>query len=68
VLLYHVVDGKAKAADVVGLDSAETLNGASVSIKANGNDVRVGDAKVVQADVNASNGVIHVIDRVLIPS
>jgi uncharacterized surface protein with fasciclin (FAS1) repeats len=68
VLLYHVLDGEAKAADVIGLDSAEMLNGASVSIKANGNEVRVGGARVVQADVTASNGVIHVIDRVLIPS
>lgn len=68
VLLYHVVDGEAKAADVATMNSVETLNGASLPIKVNESVVRVGGAKVIQADVMASNGVIHVIDRVLIPS
>ena len=67
VLLYHVADGEVKAADVASTSSVETLNGASLPIKANESVVRVGGAKVIQADVMASNGVIHVIDGVLIP-
>ena len=67
VLLYHVADGEVKAADVATMNSVETLNGASLPIKANESVVRVGGAKVIQADVMASNGVIHVIDGVLIP-
>jgi uncharacterized surface protein with fasciclin (FAS1) repeats len=67
VLLYHVADGAVKAADVASMSSVETLNGASVPIKANDSVVRVGGAKLIQADVMASNGVIHVIDGVLIP-
>jgi uncharacterized surface protein with fasciclin (FAS1) repeats len=67
VLLYHVVDGEARANDVATLSSAKTLNGESVELEATGGAVKVDDATVVQADVTASNGVIHVIDRVLIP-
>lgn len=67
VLLYHVADGAVKAADVATTSSVETLNGASLPIKANDSVVRVGGAKVIQADVMASNGVIHIIDGVLIP-
>lgn len=67
VLLYHVADGEVKAADVATTSSVATLNGASLPIKANDSVVRVGGAKVIQADVMASNGVIHVIDGVLIP-
>jgi uncharacterized surface protein with fasciclin (FAS1) repeats len=67
VLLYHVADGDVKAADVATMSSVATLNGASLPIKANDAVVRVGGAKVVQADVMASNGVIHVVDGVLIP-
>ena len=67
VLLYHVADGEVKAADVAAMSSVATLNGASLPIKANDSVVRVGGAKVIQADVMASNGVIHVIDGVLIP-
>ena len=67
VLLYHVVSGKVAAADVVKLTSAKTVNGASVSIKVDGSTVMVNGAKVVSADVMASNGVIHVIDTVLLP-
>ena len=67
VLLYHVADGEVKAADVATMSSVATLNGASLPIKANDAVVRVGGAKVIQADVMASNGVIHVIDSVLIP-
>ena len=67
VLLYHVADGEVKAADVATMSSVATLNGASLPIKVNESVVRVGGAKVIQADVMASNGVIHVIDGVLIP-
>jgi uncharacterized surface protein with fasciclin (FAS1) repeats len=68
VLLYHVVKGKVTAAKVVKLRSARTLNGQRVAIRVNAGNVKVGGARVTSADVIASNGVIHVIDRVLIPS
>ena len=67
VLTYHVVAGKVMAAQVVTLDSAQTVEGAAVAIDAAGGKVMVNDAQVVQADVGASNGVIHVIDKVLLP-
>src|SRR6478752_3453690 len=67
VLLYHVVSGKVTAADVVKLESAKTLNGKSVRIRVSGSNVFVNKSKVTKADVMASNGVIHVINRVLIP-
>ena len=67
VLLYHVVAGKVTAADVVKLNSAKTLNGKSVRIRTAGMNVFVNSAKVTKPDVTASNGVIHVINRVLIP-
>ncbi len=67
VLLYHVVDGEARATDVAELSSAETLNGKLVQLETTEGTVKVNDAKVVHADVTASNGVIHVIDEVLIP-
>jgi transforming growth factor-beta-induced protein len=67
VLLYHVVPGRVAAADVVKLSSAKTLEGRSVSIKTVDGSVYVDQAKVTTPDVTASNGVIHVIDSVLIP-
>ena len=69
ILTYHVVSGEVMAADVVELDgeSVETLNGATVDITVDGDTVMVNDATVVTADVDASNGVIHVIDTVLLP-
>jgi uncharacterized surface protein with fasciclin (FAS1) repeats len=67
VLLYHVVKGKVTAAQAMKLHSAKTLNGKSLTIKVSGGKVIVGGATVVKADVMASNGVIHVIDKVLIP-
>ena len=66
VLTYHVVPGKVTSAEVVKLHSAKTLQGQSLRIDAS-EGVRVGGANVVKADVAASNGVIHVIDTVLIP-
>jgi uncharacterized surface protein with fasciclin (FAS1) repeats len=67
VLLYHVVAGKVTSDQVVKLSSAKTLNGKSVRIKVSGSSVFVNNAKVTKADVAASNGVIHVVNRVLIP-
>ena len=67
VLLYHVVAGKVTAAKVVTLKSAKTLAGPTVRIRVTGMTVRINDARVTTADVKASNGVVHVIDRVLIP-
>jgi uncharacterized surface protein with fasciclin (FAS1) repeats len=68
VLTYHVVPAALPAADVVKYDAAETVNGATLDIDAGGGSVRVNDATVTSADVMASNGVIHVIDTVLIPA
>jgi len=67
VLLYHVVSGEVKAETVVGLDSAETLSGKSVSITVVDGTVKINDANVIATDIEASNGIIHVIDSVLIP-
>lgn len=67
VLLYHVVPGKVMAATAVTLDSAKTVQGQSFTIKVRGGKVMINNAKVVKTDVEASNGVIHVIDTVLLP-
>jgi uncharacterized surface protein with fasciclin (FAS1) repeats len=67
VLLYHVVPGKLTASKVVKLSSATTANGARIRIRVQGSTVYVNDARVTKANVMASNGVIHVVDRVLIP-
>ncbi|MDZ7628400.1 MAG: fasciclin domain-containing protein [Parvularculaceae bacterium] len=67
ILTYHVVDGKTESADLIGKTlTVKTLNGAELAIDAT-NGVKVGAANVVKADVYASNGVIHVIDTVLLP-
>ena len=67
ILLYHVVAGDVRAADVVTLDSAVTVQGEPVRISVEGDNVRINDSLVVIADIVASNGVIHVIDAVLLP-
>ena len=67
VLLYHVAAGRVPAAKVVKLKSVETLNGQSVRIRVAKGSVFVGGAKVTTPDVKATNGVIHVINKVLIP-
>ena len=67
ILLYHVVSGKVTAAQVKKMKSAKTVNGQEVTIMVHDGNVMVNDAKVVKADVMASNGVIHVIDSVLLP-
>ncbi|HEX8274619.1 MAG TPA: fasciclin domain-containing protein [Longimicrobiaceae bacterium] len=67
VLLYHVVPGRVTAAQVSGMSSAATVGGADVRVRAQGGSVMINNARVAQADVAASNGVIHVIDTVLMP-
>lgn len=66
ILKYHVVAGKVTSDQVVKLDAANTLNG-KVTIKTEGKNVIVNNAKVIKADIMCSNGVIHVIDTVLLP-
>jgi uncharacterized surface protein with fasciclin (FAS1) repeats len=67
VLLYHVVSGKVSSKEVVDLNKATTLNGSDLNIKTNNGKVMINDADVIGADVMASNGIIHVIDKVLLP-
>jgi len=67
VLLYHVVPGKVTAAEVVKVTSAKTANDMELAVMVDGNVVKVNEAQVVQTDIMTSNGVIHVIDTVLIP-
>jgi uncharacterized surface protein with fasciclin (FAS1) repeats len=67
VLTYHVVAGKVMAADVVKLNKATTVQGQDVMIKTMGSKVMVDNATVIAADVKAKNGVIHVIDQVILP-
>jgi uncharacterized surface protein with fasciclin (FAS1) repeats len=67
VLLYHVVPGKVMASDVVKLDSARTAQGSSLDIQTAGGSVMVDAANVVKTDIECSNGVIHVIDAVILP-
>lgn len=67
ILTYHVVPGAVKAADVVKLKNAGTVNGQRVDIKVDGAKVTVDGAKVVTTDIACSNGVIHVIDTVILP-
>jgi uncharacterized surface protein with fasciclin (FAS1) repeats len=67
VLLYHVAKGKLTAAKVVKLHSVKTLNGQSLKVRVTHGTVTIGGARVITADIGASNGVIHVINKVLIP-
>jgi len=67
VLTYHVIPGKAMAADVVKLKSAKTVQGEPVAIEVKDGEVHINGAKVVKTDIVCSNGVIHVIDAVLLP-
>jgi uncharacterized surface protein with fasciclin (FAS1) repeats len=67
ILTYHVVPGKVMAKDVATMKMAETVNGQSFTVSMEGENVMVDNAKVVQADIECSNGVIHVIDSVILP-
>ena len=67
ILTYHVVPGRILAAQVTKLNSAKTVNGESLAISSNDGSVMVDNAKVVQTDILCSNGVIHVIDSVMLP-
>ena len=67
VLLYHVVAGSVSSAEVVKMDKAETLEGSNVTINSK-KGVKINDATVVKADIEAKNGIVHVIDTVLIPA
>lgn len=70
VLLYHVISGDVKAADVVSFDgqSVETLSGESINVMLEGETVKINEATVIITDIEGSNGVIHVVDSVLLPS
>jgi len=68
VLTYHVVPGKVMAKDVVGLKGAKSLNGQRIDVKVDGDKVSVDGAKVVATDIACTNGVIHVIDSVILPA
>lgn len=67
ILTYHVVPGKVMAKDVVKLSSAKTVEGSDVAIEVTGGTVTVDNAKVLKTDINSKNGVIHVIDAVILP-
>jgi uncharacterized surface protein with fasciclin (FAS1) repeats len=67
ILTYHVVPGTVMATDVVKLDEAKTVNGKMVKVKVDGGNVMINDAKVTATDIATSNGVIHVIDTVILP-
>ena len=68
VLTYHVVPGRVTASEVVNIDSAKTVNGRSLKISARAGNVMVDNAHVTATDIMASNGVIHVIDAVVLPN
>lgn len=68
ILTYHVVPGRLMAGDVVAADELTTVQGGMLDVSVSDNEVMVGKSKVISADIAASNGVIHVIDAVLLPS
>lgn len=67
ILTYHVVPGNVKAADVIKLSTAKTVQGGAIKIMNHGGKVMINNATVVKADVAASNGTIHIIDTVILP-
>jgi len=67
ILTYHVVSGKVLAADVVKMHSAKAVSGDTITVAAKGGSVTVDNARVVKTDILATNGVIHVIDTVIMP-
>jgi uncharacterized surface protein with fasciclin (FAS1) repeats len=68
ILTYHVVAGRVMAADVVKLNSAKAVSGDTIRVTTGSSGVTVDEARVVKTDIIASNGVIHVIDSVILPS
>ncbi len=68
ILTYHVVPGRVMAADVGKLKEAKTVNGKMLTVSAKGSDVMINDAKVTATDIAATNGVIHVVDTVILPA
>ena len=68
ILTYHVVPGEVSASEVVKLNSAATANGSDVAISIREDSVFVNDSRVVMTDISASNGVIHVVDKVMLPT
>lgn len=68
ILTYHVVPGRVMAKDVVALSSAKTVNGQDVMVKTDMGNVMIDNAKVIKTDIMTSNGVIHVIDTVILPN
>ncbi|MEQ8578026.1 MAG: fasciclin domain-containing protein [Balneola sp.] len=67
VLTYHVIPGEVMSDDVTKTMKAKTIQGSNASVKSNGESVMIENAEVVKADINASNGVVHVIDEVILP-
>ena len=67
ILSYHVVSGRVSSAEVVKLRTAKAVSGDTIDIKTSGGSVMVDNARVVKTDVRTSNGVIHVIDSVILP-
>ena len=67
ILKYHVVEGEVMSSDLTNGQKAKTLEGGSLTVTINGQTVKINDATVATADVPASNGVVHVIDQVLLP-
>ena len=68
ILTYHVVEGAVSSSQVIKLNAAETLNGQSVAIATKDGQVMINDANVIVTDILCSNGVIHVLDKVILPS
>ncbi|WP_262298120.1 fasciclin domain-containing protein [Microvirga sesbaniae] len=67
ILTYHVVPGRVMAADVAKLQEAKTVNGKTLNVSTKGSGVMVNDANVTQTNIAASNGIIHVVDTVILP-
>lgn len=68
ILTYHVMSGKVMAKDIVNLSEATTVSGSDISIMVEDGKVRINDATIIAADVAASNGLIHVVDTVILPN
>jgi len=67
ILKHHVVEGRKQAKDVSGASSFKMLDGKTLNVRKRGDQVRIGDATITKTDLEAENGVVHVIDRVLMP-